>query len=76
MIVISSNSRGVGVVEAMEALKRGGTAVDAVEAGIRLVESDPEDTGVGLGGCPNILGVVELDAQIMDGRTLNAGAVG
>lgn len=76
MIVISSNTRGVGVTEAMEVLKRGGTAIDAVEAGIRLVESDPEDSGVGLGGCPNILGVVELDAQIMDGRTLNAGAVG
>lgn len=74
MIVISSGS--VGLVEAMAALKHGGAAIDAVEAGIRVVESNPEDSGVGKGGIPNILGVVELDAQIMDGRTLNTGAVG
>ncbi|QUL99657.1 MAG: N(4)-(beta-N-acetylglucosaminyl)-L-asparaginase [Candidatus Fermentithermobacillus carboniphilus] len=60
----------------MEVLKKGGTAVDAVEAGIRLVESNPEDTTVGYGGLPNLLGEVELDASIMDGETLAAGAVG
>jgi beta-aspartyl-peptidase (threonine type) len=59
----------------MEVLRRGGSALDAVEAAICVVESNPEDHTVGLGGLPNILGVVELDASIMDGHTLAAGAV-
>ncbi|KYH38705.1 MAG: isoaspartyl peptidase, partial [Candidatus Bathyarchaeota archaeon B23] len=59
----------------VEALRRGGSAVDAVEAAIRVVEENPLDHGVGLGGIPNLLGVVQLDASIMEGRTLRAGAV-
>jgi len=59
----------------MEVLRKGGSAIDAVEVGIRLVESNPKDNTVGLGGIPNLLGEVELDASIMDGRTLAAGAV-
>jgi len=59
----------------MEVLRNGGSAIDAVEAGICLVESNPEDNTVGLGGIPNLLGEVELDASIMDGRALAAGAV-
>ncbi|MBM3263435.1 MAG: N(4)-(beta-N-acetylglucosaminyl)-L-asparaginase [candidate division Zixibacteria bacterium] len=74
MIVVCSGP--YGLEEAMKTLKNGGSAIDAVEAGCRAVESDLRDTGVGLGGAPNILGVVELDAQIMDGKTLNAGMVG
>jgi beta-aspartyl-peptidase (threonine type) len=46
-----------------------------VEAAIRRVESNPADHSVGYGGLPNILGDVELDASLMDGRTLAAGAV-
>jgi len=74
IIVASSNGR-VGISAAMEVLRNGGSAIDAVEAGIRLVESNPQDNTVGLGGIPNLLGEVELDASIMDGRTLAAGAV-
>jgi beta-aspartyl-peptidase (threonine type) len=74
IIVASSNGR-VGISAAMEVLRNGGSAIDAVEAGIRLVESNPQDHTVGLGGIPNLLGEVELDASIMDGRTLAAGAV-
>jgi beta-aspartyl-peptidase (threonine type) len=59
----------------MEILRAGGSALDAVEAVVRIVESNPEDHSVGYGGLPNILGEVELDASIMDGRTLAAGAV-
>jgi beta-aspartyl-peptidase (threonine type) len=59
----------------MAVLRNGGSAVDAVEVGIRLVESNPQDDTVGIGGIPNLLGQVELDASIMDGRTLAAGAV-
>jgi isoaspartyl peptidase/L-asparaginase-like protein (Ntn-hydrolase superfamily) len=59
----------------MRVLRRGGGALDAVEATIRRVESNPADHSVGYGGLPNILGDVELDASLMDGRTLEAGAV-
>jgi beta-aspartyl-peptidase (threonine type) len=56
-------------------LKKKGRALDAVEETCKAVESNPEDHGVGLGGVPNLLGKVALDASIMDGRTLAAGAV-
>jgi beta-aspartyl-peptidase (threonine type) len=59
----------------VEVLRRGGSAVDAVEAAVRVVEENPLDHGVGLGGIPNLLGVVQLDASIMEGRNLRAGAV-
>lgn len=65
----------VGISTAMEMLRNDGSAIDAVEAGIRLVESNPQDNTVGLGGIPNLLGEVELDASIMDGQTMAAGAV-
>jgi beta-aspartyl-peptidase (threonine type) len=76
MIVIASANGNVGIKEAMRLLKAGGSAIDAVEAGIRLVEANPEDHSVGYSGYPNILGQVELDACIMDGRELTSGAVG
>lgn len=59
-----------------EILKKGGSAVDAVEASTKLVELNPNDDSVGYGGIPNLLGEVELDASIMDGKTLRTGAVG
>jgi len=62
---------GVGV----EVLRRGGSAMDAVEAAVTAIEEDPESGNVGVGGSPNILGVTELDASIMDGRTRRTGAV-
>lgn len=59
-------------------LKSGGDPLDAVEQAIREVENDIRTThrSVGLGGYPNMEGIVELDAAIMDGRTLQAGSVG
>jgi len=76
MIVVASSNGKVGISAAMRVLRNGGSAIDAVEAGIRLVESNPQDKTVGLGGIPNLLGEVELDASIMDGQILAAGAVG
>ena len=75
MLIIASANGAVGMAAAMRALKNGGSALDAVEAGIRLVEANPAEHTVGYNGYPNILGQLELDASIMDGRTLNAGAV-
>jgi beta-aspartyl-peptidase (threonine type) len=57
-------------------LAAGGSAVDAVITAIRQVEANPEDHSVGFSGLPNLLGQVELDASIMDGRGRRAGAVG
>ncbi len=76
MKIIGSSNARVGLAAGMAVLRAGGSAMDAVEQAIRAVESNPEDHTVGLGGLPNILGVVELDASIMDGRTRAAGAVG
>ena len=76
MIVVASSNGRVGIGEAMRVLKQGGSALDAVEAGVRLVEDNTDDHSVGTGGLPNLLGEVELDASIMNGRTLAAGAVG
>jgi len=76
MLAVASANGQVGITEAMRVLKDGGSAVDAVEAGVRLVESNPDDHTVGYSGLPNLLGEVELDASVMDGLTLQAGAVG
>jgi beta-aspartyl-peptidase (threonine type) len=76
MIVVASKNGMVGIEESMHVLRAGGSAVDAVEAGIRLVEENPDDHTVGFGGYPNLIGQVEVDAAIMDGRDLAAGAVG
>ncbi|MBX3013502.1 MAG: N(4)-(beta-N-acetylglucosaminyl)-L-asparaginase [Caldilineaceae bacterium] len=73
-IVASENGR-LGALAAMECLQAGGSALDAVELACRVVEDDPEEHSVGYSGLPNILGEVELDASIMDGRTLRTGAV-
>ncbi len=76
MIVVASSNGKVGIETAVQILRDGGTAIAAVEAGIHLVEDNPEDHTVGYGGFPNLLGDVELDASMMNGRTLESGAVG
>ncbi len=51
---------------ALEVLGKNGRALDAVEAGVRVPEADPNDTSVGYGGLPDRDGHVTLDACIMD----------
>lgn len=60
---------------AMTMIKEGSDALDAVIAGVNLVEDDPNDNSVGLGGLPNEEGIVELDACVMHGPTGRGGAV-
>ncbi|MFO7635391.1 MAG: isoaspartyl peptidase/L-asparaginase [Caldilinea sp.] len=74
VMVASENGRR-GMLAAMALLREGGSALDAVELASRIVEDDPDDHSVGYSGLPNVLGEVELDASIMDGATLRAGAV-
>lgn len=75
-IVIASANGIVGIEAAVEVLRSGGSALDAVIAGTRLVEANPDDHTVGYSGLPNLLGEVELDASVMDGRGLRAGSIG
>lgn len=75
-IVIASTNGNVGIRAAVEVLRQGGSALDAVVAGTKPVEANPDDHSVGFSGLPNLLGEVELDASIMDGKGLRAGAVG
>ncbi|XP_008320037.1 isoaspartyl peptidase/L-asparaginase isoform X2 [Cynoglossus semilaevis] len=60
--------------EGMSVLKRGGNAVDAVEGAVRTLENNCV-FNAGHGAALNTRGEVELDAIIMDGRTLASGAV-
>jgi len=73
--MIASEGGEVGLATGLGLLRAGASALDAVEAAVRVVESNEADHHVGVGGLPNLLGEVELDASIMDGATRRAGAV-
>lgn len=59
---------------AWEVLRRGGRALDAVEAGVKIPEADPTNQTIGIGGLPDRDGHVTLDACIMD-EQYNCGSV-
>ena len=74
-IVISTWDFGVRANEvAWEIIEKGGRALDAVEQGVRLIESDPDEQSVGYGGLPDREGHVTLDACLMDENS-NCGSV-
>lgn len=74
-VVISTWKHGMAAnADAWKFLSKNGTALDAVEAGVRVTESDPDNMSVGLGGLPDREGKVTLDACIMDQEN-NCGAV-
>ena len=64
-----------GVEEAFARLMKGDDVLDAVIAGVNIVELDPEDDSVGYGGLPNADGVVQLDSCCMHGPKKRAGGV-
>jgi len=76
VIIIASSNGDIGLKQGWDILKKGGTAIEAIEACTWPVEDNPLDNSVGYGGYPNVLGQVELDASIMDGKNLRAGCVG
>ncbi|MDE2833686.1 MAG: N(4)-(beta-N-acetylglucosaminyl)-L-asparaginase [Bacteroidota bacterium] len=74
-VAIASGNGLNTVARAVEEINSGADALDAVIAGVNLVEEDPNDTTVGYGGLPNAEGTVELDSAVMHGPTGRAGAV-
>lgn len=63
------------VMNGWQVLTAGGSAVEAVEQAVKTLEDDPA-FNAGRGACLNRDGEIELDASIMDGRNLAAGAIG
>src|SRR5437667_9325260 len=64
------------VQKAFAMITQGADVLDAVIAGVNIVELDPLDDSVGYGGLPNAEGVVQLDSSCMHGPKKRAGAVG
>jgi isoaspartyl peptidase/L-asparaginase-like protein (Ntn-hydrolase superfamily) len=75
-VIIGSERSEIGLPLGMDVLRRGGSALDAVEVAMRACEDNLADHYVGTGGLPNAQGVVELDASLMVGSTRQFGAVG
>ncbi len=74
-IVLSTWRNGIQANDAAwSVLSQKGSALDAVEKGVRVQEADPEDQSVGYGGRPDRDGHVTLDACIMD-HEFNCGSV-
>lgn len=74
-VVISTWNHGLAANKAaMQVFAAGGSALDAVEQGVRISEADPKVESVGYGGFPDASGEVTLDACIMDANG-NAGSV-
>src|SRR6188474_1884011 len=63
------------VAKAFKMMTGGADVLDALVAGVTIVELDPNQTGVGWSGLPNAEGVVQLDACCMHGPKKRAGGV-
>jgi N4-(beta-N-acetylglucosaminyl)-L-asparaginase len=65
-----------GFETTVELMKQGGAGIDAMVSGIGKVEREAKVRSVGYGGWPNMIGVMECDAGVMDGTTRDVGSVG
>ena len=82
-VVISSNNGNryknggskTCVETAFSMMTGGSDVLDALIAGVNIVELDPEDSSVGYGGLPNADGIVQLDSCCMHGPKKRAGGV-
>jgi len=76
MLLIANSEAWPGIETSADMLKAGKPGLDALIAGISLVEREAKVRSVGFGGWPNMLGKMEFDAAVMDGSTRAVGAVG
>lgn len=76
MLLVANAEAWPGFNTAIEQLKAGVESLTAMVEGISAVEREPKVRSVGYGGWPNMLGVMECDAAVMDGNTREVGAVG
>lgn len=74
-VAIASGNGQKATARAYELLKGGADTLDAIVAGVKIVEDDPDDMSVGYGGLPNEDCVVQLDSSCMHGPSHRAGAV-
>jgi beta-aspartyl-peptidase (threonine type) len=75
--VVHSHVEGcrVAASEAARVLQGGGSALNAAQRAVEILEDDPR-FNAGTGACLNVEGLIELDAAIMEGTLLRAGSVG
>ena len=63
------------VVKAFKMMTGGSDVLDALIAGVNILELEPDETSVGYGGLPNADGIVQLDSCVMHGPLKRAGGV-
>lgn len=76
MLLLANSEAWPGFETSVSRLRDGDHGLDALVAGISLVEREAKVRSVGYGGWPNMLGRMEFDAGVMDGTTRQVGAVG
>ncbi len=76
MLLLANAEAWPGFPLTVEMLRAGADSLDAMIAGIGRVEAEPRVRSVGYGGWPNMLGVMECDAAVMNGTTRQIGSVG
>jgi N4-(beta-N-acetylglucosaminyl)-L-asparaginase len=74
-IIIATWAFSKKAVEKASQVLADNNVLDAIEEGIKVCELDESINTVGYGGLPNADGIVQLDAGIMDGKTLSVGCV-
>jgi N4-(beta-N-acetylglucosaminyl)-L-asparaginase len=76
MLLLANSEAWPGFPTSVDLVRQGQHGLDALVAGISLVEREIKVRSVGYGGWPNMLGRMELDAAVMDGTTREVGSVG
>lgn len=76
MFFLATNEAFPGLQQGIETAQAGRSALDVIEEVILPIEQDDRIHSVGIGGWPNMIGEMELDASIIDGTNLKTGAVG